>query len=144
MSLPIPIYTLSEGLLSVPISLEYNGSGMKNQEVASWCGAGWNLNAGGMISRMVRGLPDEGVKNVNGNYRGYYKFGFGGNGTSVDNDTEPDVFYLNINGATYKMMYRYNGENAKFEFFPDADIKVIPTFEFLAGNTTVGRFTKLI
>lgn len=142
MNLPIPIYTLTEGLLSVPISLEYNGSGMKNQEVASWCGANWSLNAGGMITRMVRGLPDEGMKNGSSNFRGYYNFGFGGNGTSVNNDTEPDIFYLNIGGVTHKMMYRYNGENAKFEFFPDADIKVIPTFSFLSGSSTVGKFVR--
>lgn len=142
MNLPIPIYTLTEGLLSVPISLEYNGSGMKNQEVASWCGANWSLNAGGMITRMVRGLPDEGMKSGSSNFRGYYKFGFGGNGTSVNNDTEPDIFYLNVGGVTYKMMYRYNGENAKFEFFPDADIKVIPTFSFLSGSSTVGQFVR--
>jgi RHS repeat-associated protein len=140
MFLPVPLYTLNEGLLSVPISLHYNGSGMKNQEVASWCGTGWNLNAGGMITRMVRGIPDEGLKSGNVFLRGYYKFGFGGDGTSVDNDTEPDVFYLNINGASYKMMYRYNGQNAQFEFFPDADIKVIPNFQFLSGNSTVGKF----
>lgn len=142
MYLPIPLYTLSEGMLSVPVSIDFNGSGMKNQEVASWCGAGWNLTAGGMITRMVRGLPDEGAKYNGTDRRGYFKFGFGGNGTSVDNDTEPDIFYLNINGQTHKMIYRYNGENARFEFFPDSDIKIIPTFQFLSGSTTVGRFTK--
>lgn len=142
MSLPIPIYTLSEGLVSVPITLDYNGSGMKNQDVASWTGANWSLNIGGMITRMVRGLPDEGLKNESSNYRGYYKFGFSGNGTSVDNDTEPDFFYLNINGATYKMVYRWDSEHSKFEFFPESDIKVIPTFQFLSGNTTVGKFVQ--
>lgn len=142
MSLPVPLYTLSEGLLSVPISMSFNGSGMKNQEVASWCGAGWNLNAGGMITRMVRGLPDEGAKYNGAERRGYFKFGFGGDGTAVENDTEPDIFYLNINGATHKMIYRYDGENSKFEFFPDADITVVPTFEFLSGSTTIGRFVK--
>jgi RHS repeat-associated protein len=142
MSLPIPIYTLSEGLLSVPITLDYNGSGMKNQDVASWAGANWSLNIGGMITRMVRGLPDEGLKSGSSNFRGYYKFGFSGNGTSVENDTEPDFFYLNINGATYKMAYRWDSEYSKFEFFPESDIKVIPTFQFLPGNTTVGKFVQ--
>jgi hypothetical protein len=53
----VPV-NLATGAMSLPISLDYNGSGMKNQEVASWCGANWSLNAGGMITRMVRGLPD--------------------------------------------------------------------------------------
>ncbi len=102
MSLPIPIYTLSEGLLSVPISLEYNGSGMKNQDVAS-SGANWNLNAGGMITRMVRGLPDEGLKSGSSNFRAYYKFGFGGDGTSVNNDTEPAIFYQYLHNKNYRL-----------------------------------------
>lgn len=141
MYLPIPLYTLSEGMLNVPISIDYNGSGMKNQELASWCGAGWNLSAGGMITRMVKGIPDEGIKQGTVNSRGYFKFGFSGNGSSIEHDTEPDVFFLNINGASYKFMYRHDGEFGKFEFFPDADIKVIPGFSFLSGNTTVGIFT---
>lgn len=140
MYLPIPIYTLSEGLLSVPVSLDYNGSGMKNQELASWCGVGWNLSAGGMITRMVKGIPDEGIKQGSSNYRGYYKFGFSGNGSSIEHDTEPDAFFLNINGSSYKFIYRHDGEFGKFEFFPDADIKVVPSFSFLSSNTTVGVF----
>ena len=57
---PLPLYTLQEGSLSVPIGLGYNASGMKTHEVASWSGVNWGLSAGGMISRQVRVLPDEG------------------------------------------------------------------------------------
>ncbi len=59
-NISIPIYTIKEGPLSLPISLSYHSSGIKVDEVASWVGLGWSLNAGGMISRTVIGGPDEG------------------------------------------------------------------------------------
>ncbi|MEQ9403515.1 MAG: RHS repeat domain-containing protein [Cyclobacteriaceae bacterium] len=56
----IPLYNLKLNELSVPISLKYTGiHGIKVQEIASWVGLGWSLNAGGAVSRTVRGLPDE-------------------------------------------------------------------------------------
>src|SRR5690348_14728300 len=44
----IPIYTIESGSLKLPISLSYHASGLKVQEQASWVGAGWALNAGGV------------------------------------------------------------------------------------------------
>ncbi|TRX62665.1 hypothetical protein FNH22_00800 [Fulvivirga sp. M361] len=55
----IPIYELKAGSISVPISLSYHASGIKVEDIASWVGAGWALNAGGMITRTIRGLDDE-------------------------------------------------------------------------------------
>lgn len=55
----IPIYTVINGNLSVPVSMGYNASGIKVEEAATWVGLGWNLSTGGSISRMVRGLPDD-------------------------------------------------------------------------------------
>jgi YD repeat-containing protein len=56
----IPLYTLPSRSLNVPISLLYTSTGgIKVQDVANFVGLGWHLNAGGCISRVVRGLPDE-------------------------------------------------------------------------------------
>lgn len=55
----IPIYTVKEGTLSVPISMSYHAGGMKVLETSSWVGSGWSLNAGGVITRTVMGAPDE-------------------------------------------------------------------------------------
>jgi YD repeat-containing protein len=59
-NISVPVYTVVEGELSLPISLNYHSSGIKVDEVASWVGLGWSLSAGGMISRTVIGAPDEG------------------------------------------------------------------------------------
>lgn len=55
----IPLYTLKEGNLSLPISLSYHSQGFKVEDMASWVGLGWSLNAGGTITRAVKGVPDE-------------------------------------------------------------------------------------
>lgn len=55
----IPIYELKEGKLSVPISLNYHGGGIKVTEVEGEVGLGWALMAGACISRTVYGHPDD-------------------------------------------------------------------------------------
>lgn len=55
----LPIYEVSHGSLSVPISIGYHGGGIKVNEKAGIVGLGWTLLAGATISRTVNGLPDE-------------------------------------------------------------------------------------
>ena len=54
----IPVYTIQYRGMSVPITLGYNSNGIKVSEEASWVGLGWNLSAGGMITRTIRGADD--------------------------------------------------------------------------------------
>ncbi len=55
----VPIYDLKSYELKLPISLSYHASGLKWEEIPSWTGAGWALNAGGIVSRTIRGMNDE-------------------------------------------------------------------------------------
>ena len=57
-NISVPIYTISDGDLSVGVGLNYHASGIKVSEEASQVGLGWALNAGGVISRNVVGLDD--------------------------------------------------------------------------------------
>src|SRR5262245_334292 len=41
----IPLYEIKTPRFTLPISLSYHASGVKVEEVASWVGAGWVLNA---------------------------------------------------------------------------------------------------
>lgn len=56
----VPIHTLSYKSVSVPVSLSYQSGGNRVSEEASLVGLGWNLNAGGMITRTLRGGDDFG------------------------------------------------------------------------------------
>lgn len=55
----IPIYELKEGDITVPIMLSYHSDGARPDVHPGWVGMNWNLKAGGMITRRVKGLPDE-------------------------------------------------------------------------------------
>lgn len=70
----IPLYEVSVKDFSMPISLEYHARGIQVDEIASNVGQGWNLNAGGVITRAMRGLPDD----FNKEHR-YYRFNIGDN-----------------------------------------------------------------
>ncbi|CAL1519021.1 DUF5977 domain-containing protein [Chitinophaga sp. MM2321] len=55
----VPLYELKGNSLSIPISLNFSASGFKPQEMPTWVGQNWSLNAGGVISHAVRGNPDD-------------------------------------------------------------------------------------
>ncbi len=58
-SVNIPLYEIKLRDYSFPISISYSTQGLKSDEYSSRVGYGWTLNATGMISRSVKGLPDE-------------------------------------------------------------------------------------
>src|SRR5450432_442167 len=141
----IPIYTVESGSLKLPISLSYHASGLKVQESASWVGAGWSLNAGGVITRSVIGAPDDkGVQAFNTCTNGYYSnYGFsnyefiynpGGQGAAYDGywpddisfcqgfkDGEPDLYFFNFGSYTGK--FYFNDDRTPI-MVPDADFKI--------------------
>lgn len=57
-NISIPLYTIQMGKYTMPVSISYHASGIKVSDIASPVGLGWTLNAGGAITRSVRGIPD--------------------------------------------------------------------------------------
>jgi hypothetical protein len=107
----LPLHTIQGRKLSYPISISYNASGIKVAEVAGPVGLGWYLNAEAMITRTVRGRPDEFANSY---------FSFAG---SIPDETDPipDATLINLADGKYDMqpdLFYYNtGFNAgKFVF----------------------------
>lgn len=58
----IPVYKVEFRDLSVPITLNYHASGNKPDLFPGPVGLGWALNAGGVITRVIKGESDMGPK----------------------------------------------------------------------------------
>lgn len=58
-NISIPLATLRDGALTLPVELSYHSGGIKPDEHPGWTGLGWTLMLGGAITREVRDLPDE-------------------------------------------------------------------------------------
>jgi RHS repeat-associated protein len=141
----IPIATVAEHRLSVPVSLSYHAGGHRVDEIANWVGLGWKLNAGGMIARKVRGLPDDARIG-----RGFLKFRETTTyqqllqwlDTQNENnfqsmamgcwDAEPDEYYFELNGLTGK--FSFDWENHLPLVSSADDVKVL-SFKQDAANT---------
>jgi hypothetical protein len=146
----IPIYTVSEGPLKLPISLSYFAGGLKVMEPASWVGANWSLNAGGVITRTVQGGPDEKATSGSGNQTwgyfsdyGYNNYLYANNAGQQDwlrtskgeKDGEPDLFFFNFNGFSGKFYFR---DDRTPVLVPQMDVKIVPTY---SGIGSIQAFT---
>jgi len=115
----IPLFTPSTGSLQVPVALDYNNGGIRVEEAASWAGLGWNLAAGGQITRAMRGTPDEdvghgGILTSGGNIKpsGFPGTYYVSNSYYVVTgywDEEPDIFYFNMLGMSGKFYFDESG-----------------------------------
>ncbi|ADX67580.1 hypothetical protein [Weeksella virosa] len=91
MNISIPIYSFDFDGQQFPISLEYNTSGIKLDEIASRVGLGWVLNIGGIsLSKQVIGSPDRPQSQKEDMSSG---FDFNGYGT-VGSDTEKALYAI--------------------------------------------------
>ena len=141
----VPIYNIQDGPLSHNISLKYHASGIRVAEVASWTGLGWSLQAGGMISRTVMGLPDEkpedGYLSNAHDYEDPFVVHQVANGRA---DGEPDLFTFNVGGLSGKFII--NGAITNIIQYPTSDVKVeivdnsLKEFKLTGPDGTVYRF----
>ncbi len=110
----IPLYTISMKNFSYPISLGYATQGLKADEASSRVGYGWVLNATGMITRSVKGEPDEfGARmavpaDFGALTENMYMYYQRATTPSSGYDTQPDEFQFNCNGYSGKFVLGNN------------------------------------
>jgi len=134
VNVSVPIYDVKEGPITIPISLGYHTAGIRVSEISSWVGLGWALNCGGVITRTVQHVPDEGPARItippgqiDGMSSGYYKDGYIFPDTATYDpvtpaqfnaqkiffnaaygnvDSEPDIFFYNFGGYSGKFFFK--------------------------------------
>ncbi|MBB6612559.1 RHS repeat protein [Pontibacter sp. Tf4] len=162
-SIDIPLYTIQDAGITLPISLSYHASGVSPDQHPGWVGMGWNLNAGGAISRQVNDLPDE-YNNTDpqyslGSYAGFYfqneildgeYWDYKGNVEFVARslfykDTEPDAFSFNFLGYSGKFYWGADGtwkvkcnKPVKVDIIASSAFLDVP-FEHLSRPTASGE-----
>jgi RHS repeat-associated protein len=125
-----PLYNLKGHSKNFPVSLSYNTSGIKVNDISSEVGLGWQLSGLGKVTRSLQGMPDETpngiyIVDLNGslvfqpkeNYGGYMRF----NEQDIESlprnsivsgeiDMKPDEFYVQAPGLEAKFLFgRRNG-----------------------------------
>jgi len=149
----IDLYSIQQDDFMFPLNLSYTSGGIKVDEVATWVGLGWNLNAGGAITRTIRGEDDLHSSNIESNI----EYAYGGMspdlkaiGTQSANinmsvysvfenlftskgDTEPDIFYYNFGSFSGKFILFSNGE---YQTIPKNNYKITKE---LSGNRWIIR-----
>ena len=109
------LLTLTSRDLSLPITINYDPTGVKLNDISGPVGMKWNLDAGGYVARQLNGgYPDE-EPNL-----GYWKYESGINGSLVNvdlktwataceqntRDFEPDEFVVFVNGRSIKFFFK--------------------------------------
>ncbi len=159
-NLNIPIYTLSEGDLELPISLSYNSTGVRPDVHPGWVGMNWSLNCGGMIKRVVKGIPDEMYYNEYYeliDYSGedhnlYFALGYIFNTPLVSSSswkTSDHIRNILLANGIYgsemekvdtepdEFIFNVNGNSGKFYIGQDAIVVPVDDYTYILKNLTV-------
>lgn len=136
LSASIPFYTYKDPDFTIPISFDYASNGCIPNVRAGILGPGWTLNAGGVISREIRGIPDNWNESIG--IQGYYNWFverpqwdtvivfycdagehpncrhsaniFTDGRSDTRYDADPDIFHFNIPGYSGSFHLGFNGK----------------------------------
>ncbi|SMO77607.1 hypothetical protein SAMN06265171_106281 [Chryseobacterium rhizoplanae] len=113
----IPVTSFAAGNINIPIRLNYFSNGVKVDDMNGSTGLGWNIVSGGVITRVIRDLPDEDNQsniNIPTNIGD-----LGANTTAAmqffqdasfdDIDTEQDLYMASFGGMQIKFVFDKKG-----------------------------------
>lgn len=150
-NITVPVATLQSRSLSVPVSLGYHYTGLKPNETPSWVGLGWSLNAGGVITRTVRGKSDDNSSNgywslstpiKETGYQPYtnnddWNF-LDGLASGTGPDTQPDIYSFNVGGASGKFFLKKQPDGSFRAYtIPYQDVKIEVPANLATGVWTI-------
>lgn len=135
-SVNIPLYTISLKDYSFPVSASFHASGRMASLNFSPLGLNWALRATGVISREVKGIPDEKAPHSE-NPASYYSpqsshFQDLYNLENGMKDPEYDIFSLDVNGMSFKFIIRDNYQVTFLTYCP---------YKLIVNGATFSSFT---
>ena len=141
-AISVPIFNYSSiNSIGVSVGLYYTGTGgIRLNEKASSVGLGWYLGSGGVITRIVRGTPDD-IPSRGFLYTPTLPADYRSNADKYHYDTldtQQDVFQFNFNGTSGKFYIRKNKE---IILVPYSKLKIVPAFDPNASVAKILSFT---
>lgn len=138
----IPLYTLTERGITLPVTLQYDASGVQMNSLPGWTGHNWVLNAGGCITRKLNHRCDEYIYPSHIHFsvetRNYFQSysslptilaGDDSNYSHLKdsvlynhNDFSPDIFYFNVMGISGRF---FLGNDGEWKVFCEKNVEVI-------------------
>jgi hypothetical protein len=114
ISIPIYHYQGISNRLSLDVGLAYHAGGIRVEEIGGNIGMGWALDAGGVISRTLRGQPDDDP------VVGYLALGLTDRpSTDPDSINTDQVYYQNFWDTEQDVFsYNFNGHSGRFILDP--------------------------
>ncbi len=131
----IPLYEIKCGDFSLPVSISYHAGGIRVTDIPGVVGLGWKLNAGGLLTRTVKGRADETnngilnqgyltkaqIDNASKTTAIYYRLEDQSKGNL---DTESDSYFYSVsNGLSGNFVYVNNKIITPLTFSTDKFIK---------------------
>ncbi|SMC74976.1 hypothetical protein [Pedobacter africanus] len=130
-----PLFKITSGSLETSIALDYNNTGgIRVEEIATNVGLGFNLSAGGRITRIQKGGISDDEPGI-----GYLANSVKPSQIQMNNsshligiqrksiDLDPDIFMYNFNGESGKFFFNESGQpimmqesKVKVQYFTDA------------------------
>lgn len=117
----VPLFTLGDGTVQLPVSLDYAARGVREEDKPGLVGYNWALNTGGVVTRTVRGgFADE-------EYCGYLYSSISEKKPLYDDymsvykrlrDGECDVFTAVFNGRTVRFVLGWDSGNHRIYAIP--------------------------
>ncbi len=149
----IPLFTAKGKTLELPIVLRYHAGGIRVQEIGGWAGIGWTLDAGGTITRTVRGLADEAAGGYYNTGNAWYNSANWPNPstttidliTSEQLDGEPDQFFFSFAGRSGQFVMGPTSTSAslkEYRAIPYQDLLIQPGPNFSYWTITTEDGTR--
>jgi len=146
-SASIPLYELNVGQLKIPIALNYSTNGTRTNDIASRVGLGWNLVAGGSVSRIIHDEEDGGLHTIqlappdfSTQNQALLNWFFYANLEHYD--TEADEYSFSVNGLSGKFFFDATGTIRVAEHSNIKIVKSGNSFTLTGGDGTVYEFGK--
>jgi hypothetical protein len=153
----VKLFNIKFNDFDFPIDLRYASSGLKVQETPASVGMGWSLSGTSVITRQVRGLPDEQVHGFNGqlptanivrsiingsyapttSYSTVTEENFKKRIGETNYDSEPDLFNFSFPGGGGKFIFdetQVTTTSKQAVLIPKQPNRIIANFNYFVGG----------